>query len=502
MSGSDSAGEKLIVRRPLARNAVYSLLGQGLPLFAALIAFPLLIKALGTDRFGILSLAWVLIGYFSLFDLGLGRALTKLVAEKLGAGAEREIPDLVWSALALMFVLGVVGAILVALVSPWLVGSVLKIPHELQAETLHSFFIIAVSTPIVITTTGLRGILEARQMFGLVNAIRIPMGLFTFLGPLLVLPVTSSLAAITGVLLVGRVIAWMVHFYYCLKIMPSLRHGAVKIAAMGPLTRFGAWMSVTNTVGPLMVYLDRFAIGALISAAAVAYYTTPYEVVTKLSIVAGALSSVLFPAFASSMVEDRERAAWIYKKGVIYLLALLFPPILLVVAFARPWLEIWLGPEFAQNGFQVMQWLAAGVLCNSLAQIPFALIQGAGRPDLTAKLHLVELPFYFGLLWWMLSGHGIVGAAMAWSARTAADALVLFYLARTFVPGASLAREARVAAAAFVLLLAAALINGLGMKVWFVIATLAVYAPLAWMLVFVSRERAFSLNARNNTANG
>ena len=33
--------------------------------------------------FGVLSLVWMFIGYFSLFDLGLGRATTKLVAEKI-----------------------------------------------------------------------------------------------------------------------------------------------------------------------------------------------------------------------------------------------------------------------------------------------------------------------------------------------------------------------------------------------------------------------------------
>ena len=47
------------------------------------------------------------------------------------------------------------------------------------------------------------------------------------------------------------------------------------------LLRFGGWMTVSNIVGPLMVTLDRFLIGALISVSAVAYYATPYEVVSQ-----------------------------------------------------------------------------------------------------------------------------------------------------------------------------------------------------------------------------
>ena len=34
-----------------------------------------------------------------------------------------------------------------------------------------------------------------------------------------------------------------------------------------------------------MVYLDRFVIGAVISVTAVAYYATPYEIVTKIGII-------------------------------------------------------------------------------------------------------------------------------------------------------------------------------------------------------------------------
>ena len=75
-------------------NSVWNLVGLGLPLLVALVSIPILIRGLGTDRFGILTLAWVVIGYFSLFDLGLGRAVTKLVADRLGAGASERVPAL------------------------------------------------------------------------------------------------------------------------------------------------------------------------------------------------------------------------------------------------------------------------------------------------------------------------------------------------------------------------------------------------------------------------
>jgi len=99
----------------------------------------------------------------------------------------------------------------------------------------------------------------------------------------------------------------------------------------------------------------------------------------------------------------------------------LFPVVVLTIVAGACGLRIWLGADFAQHSFRVLQWLAAGVFPQSLAQVPFALVQGAGRPDLTAKLHLIELPLYMLALCWLISMYGVEGAAMAWTARVAVD---------------------------------------------------------------------------------
>src|SRR3984893_8589578 len=88
--------------RLLARNTVWNLIGSGAPMIVAVFCIPILIRGLGKDRFGVLTLAWALIGYASLFDLGLGRALTPLVSKKLGPEGDREDPSLAWTSLLLM----------------------------------------------------------------------------------------------------------------------------------------------------------------------------------------------------------------------------------------------------------------------------------------------------------------------------------------------------------------------------------------------------------------
>jgi O-antigen/teichoic acid export membrane protein len=408
---------------------MWNLLGQALPAVAAFIAIPPLVRGLGTDRFGVLTLAWTLIGYFSLFDFGLGRALTKFVAENVGRGDDRQISAIVWTATSVMTVLGTIAGVALGLSSSWLIGRVLHIPPHLRPETLRAFYVLGFALPIVTAHAGLRGVLEALMRFDLTNAVRIPMGILTFLGPLCVLPFSRSLFAVVSVLAAVRAAGCVAQLIFVVRTLPpTRREDRPKLGAVWPLVRFGGWMSISNVISPVMVSFDRFLISAMISVTAVTYYATPYEAVTKLLLIPGALVGVLFPAFSGSFVRDSAETSRLFRRGVKVLLLALFPLCLVTIGFAREALTIWLGSDFATRSGLVLQVLTVGVFVNGVASVPFALVQGIGRPDVTAKLHLLEFPVYLLLLWLLVMSHGIAGAAIAWATRMALDASLLLII--------------------------------------------------------------------------
>jgi O-antigen/teichoic acid export membrane protein len=420
--------------RLLAGNAIWNLVGFGAPLIFGLLCIPVVVREMGADRFGVLTLAWAVVGYASFFDLGLGRALTKLVAEKLGSNRHTDIPIFFWTSLLLMTILGLIGAAAVIAISPWLVHEALKIPKPIQNEALWSFVLLGLSIPVILITAGFRGFLEAHQAFRTINLLRVPMGMLTFGGPLIVLPFSRSLSAVVAVLVLGRAMAAGAHLLMCVRVMPNLwRRAAFQRAVIPSLLQLGTWMTVSNIIGPLMLYSDRFLIGALLSVSAVAYYATPYEFVTRLLLFPSAIAGVVFPAFSATFTRDPTRTAIIFKRSLKYLAIVLFPAVLLVVTFAEPGLRVWLGAEFARNSARVLQYLAVGVFLNSLTLLAFTLLQAVGRPDITAKVHLIEVPGYLLLLWLLVRAYGIEGAAIAWTIRVAIDAAVMFGLAKKFL---------------------------------------------------------------------
>lgn len=478
----------------LARNTLFNLIGYGVPLLVSVLAIPLLVRGLGTDRFGVLAIAWMVIGYFSLFDLGLGRALTQLVATRLGTRKQDEISGLVWTTFLLMAGLGSLGALLLVPLSPWLVRSALNIPEPLHDEAISAFRLLALSLPCVISTIGFRGVLEALQRFDLVNAVRIPLGVLTFVGPLAVLPFSSSLVPVVAVLVIGRLVAWIIHLALCFRVIPRLRERIIlRREVAGRLLRFGTWMTVSNVISPLMVYLDRFLIGAVLSMTAVAYYVAPYEIVTRIWLLPGAFLGVLFPAFAMSFACDRAQTARLVEHGLKGVAVVVFPIVLVAVALASEGLGLWLGADFVRSSTRVLQWLAVGVFINSLGQVAFSVIQGIGRPDLTGKLHLVELPVYLVAIWWLLGRYGIEGAAAAWTFRVAIDTVILFVIAGRFLPESlpTLRGTLLCMGIALLVLVFAAVLQGVGVKLVYLTTVLIAFGLIGWYRVLAPGERTW-----------
>ncbi len=411
----------------LARDSLLNLAGYALPIAAALVAVPRLLAGLGPERFAVLALAWALVSVFGVLDLGLGRALTHLVAQRTAAGRETELPALVSSSLGLLLGLGLGSALVLGLAAPWVSHFWWGQEGALAAETTAALRVLAAAVPLAVLGSGLRGVLEARRRFALVNVVRVPTGVLAALGPLAVLGITPVLPWVMLVLVLVRAGAFVAYLLPCLSLVSP---GAMRAEAAREVLRHGGSMMVSNLVAPLLQQLDRFVLAAVQPLAAVAAYATPYEVVSRVSVLPAALMAVLFPTWSALLARDRPAAEQLYRQSRRWLALLLAPPLALGALAARPALAWWIGPEAAEPSVVVARLLLAGAFCHALAQPPFHLLQAAGRADLTARLHLLEVPLYLAYLLPLALRFGAEGTAAAWAMRTGLSALALAWLAR------------------------------------------------------------------------
>ena len=417
-------------KRVLA-NAGWNLLGTVLPLVVAVVAVPFLLHRIGAERLGLLSLAWVLIGYFSLFDLGLGRALTKMVALHAEPGAEAKLSALCSTGMALVGMLGLAGGLLVAAAIPFSDLWIKPLPQEMHDEARHALVLIALGVPLVVGTAALRGILEGFQRFRLLNAIRVPAGVALFLAPCASAWFSPRLDWAIGALLVTRLVVLAAHVLPCASLV-HLAAAKVQREWVAPLLHFGGWLTVSSVLGPVIVYIDRFVIGAMLSAASMAYYSAPFDIVSRLLLIPVALTGALFPALTRAQGADPLAAQRLRKRSLQLTLLVVVPLAALGALIAEPAVRLWLGAEFAAQSAGVMRILLLGFVFNAAAQIPFAAMQGHGLTRQTALLHLIELPVYVTVLILLVQSHGLEGAAVAWALRALIDWAGLTWLLHAF----------------------------------------------------------------------
>ncbi len=484
----------------IARNARWNALGQGLPLLVGLAAIPITTHALGAPRFGLLALIWAVLGYVGALDFGLGRTTTKFVAEYLRRGDPAAVRRVATMGVVSQLALGMAGGVLLFAVAPYVVDRVFRAPPTLSAEGRIAFRVLALSVPLVLGSLSLRAILEAAERFDVVNLIRLPMSILMFVVPAVVGLLGGGLGLIVALLTAVRLI------------------GAVAFAAALPravagfswdfrggwstlrtLMGYAGWVAVSNTVNPLLAYLERFILGSLAGVTAVAYYAAPYEAVTRLLIVPVSLVGALFPTFSDSAQSDSipARHERLFQRGLRFLLVGLGAPTLVIIGCAGPLMTVWLGPEYAAHSAQALAILAAGVLVNSLAQLPSAYLLGRGRPDLPAKFHVVELLLYAVGAWLLVREFGVTGAALAWTGRVTVDAALLalalwrtqrFPLARWYGAGARRALGALLALA--VVTTSAAFALPPLPRVAVIGAAALAFVAFAWRRLFAEDERA------------
>jgi O-antigen/teichoic acid export membrane protein len=468
-----------------------------MPVVAAVFAIPILVRSLGSDRFGVLMLSWMIAGYFGLFDFGLGRALTKLLAHELSLAHHAKAASLFWTALIMMIAFGTIAAVILAILAPWITRVALRIPVALQPETLIGFYVIALGLPFLVSASALRAVLTAAERFDLLNTIRTPAGILSFAAPLLMLPFTHHLGWLTATLILNRILSWAIYFGTVLRAMPSVKSAVIfDRAAIRPLLGFGGWITISNIITPLMVYIDRFVIGMTISMAALTAYSVPMEIVSKSFILPAAISGVMFPAFARSFAARQSEVSRLFERAVKLVSAILLPLCLVIVTFAPQIMSIWIGRKFALEGSRqsstVLQILAAGAFVTGLSWIPLALLHAAHRPDLTAKLHLADFPLYAIVLWILIHRYGLEGAAFAWSGRLLAENIVLFAMAKRVIvcPLRGAMVNHAVIAVAVVCIAVGAFISDLQVKIGFLCVVLPMLAALGWRLMLDSEDRS------------
>jgi O-antigen/teichoic acid export membrane protein len=238
---------------------------------------------------------------------------------------------------------------------------------------------------------------------------------------------------------------------------------------------YSGWVAITAALGPVIGSVDRFVVGSVVGVAGLGYYTGAAEAATRFLLIPSTAFNALLPALAHTEARGgRDRALAAIRAAARQLATVLLPLCLSLFTFAPAILRVWLGPVFAEQAGTALRILAIGVFLGGLAHLPLAVLYGAGRPDLPAKIHIGEVIVHVPLTFLLVKTWGITGAALSWTLRCGADWLFYEIATRRAIgrSAGDIAEEERVRR---LLWLTLAFVSSLALTLWI--------GPLRWSVV-------------------
>lgn len=430
----------MIQGRKLASNSLLNLGTNGVLLILGAIFVPLMIRSFGAELFGVLSVTWMVLGQLGWLDLGLSRASARYVAVDLSRDRPDEAAAWTWTALVTQLPTGLLGALVLWFAAPSL-ATALHVHPIHRPETILALRLFAVSIPLDLLSRPLVGVCQAGQRFLTINIINLIDTLWTFAAFGVGIVRSGNFRAVVIALLVWEVVSLVVWYLAAANVLPDLRLIPGKRFLLEyrerarEMFRFGGWVALSAVVGPLLLYFDQWIIGILLSAAILPFYTIPFNILVRLDFIPTSLTTTLFPAFSALHAEaDLARIRLYLSSSARLLAAVLIPLFFVILVWGPDFLRIWIGPDFAMKGGVTLRILAAGVAVALLAPLLGALLDGIGRPDLVAKLYIVELPFNVASVWLLTLRFSLGGAAISYTARALIETCALWIIVWRVMP--------------------------------------------------------------------
>lgn len=413
----------------MIKNSLFNLLGYLVPAVIGLPAIGYLARQLNVEMFGVFALFIVLVGYASIFDFGITRAVVRSIA--INVKNKIEIEKIIGTSLILVCLMGVLLTFLGYQFS-YYITNVLNVSSLHFDEVNDSIKILSLSLVCVLINQVIWSVYEGLQNFKYLNFIRIISSLFVIICPVVLVYFYDTLISAVYGIVVGRIISLLIsYFHFSFYYTFNLK---IDFSIVPNLLKYGSWLTVSNCISPLVMYFDRFLVSSLNGTSFVAYYSAPGDLVNRLNVIPASISKALFPIFSTggdSFIKGE--SVNLYWLGVGLAFFSSFIVALPIFIFSKQILSLWLGGDFGERSYEVLQIFLVGFLFNSIAQIPYGKIQAAGKSKLTALIHLSESIPYLIFLYYMTYYFSILGAAMAWSFRMLADCLILFYFSQQII---------------------------------------------------------------------
>jgi O-antigen/teichoic acid export membrane protein len=369
----------------IKHNSFFGLLGFVIPTGVVLVSYPVLIHHLGASSFGIYILATSISGTLAFLDFGISAATLKFVAEDVAKGDYKAAANVIVASLIFYGGLGVLGAIAIWVLSPWLI-LIFSVATSMQGDAIIVFRLASIQFAIFFITTVFISLFKGLQRFQLSTVILSLLSILTYgSAAICTLTLGFGLIGITFISLMANLIvlglsSWM-GLQLCYEAGIPIYLGRPTRVIYRRMLGFGSALAVSSIAGILHAQIQKMLIAALLGPQYVTSFVLGVWGPAKINSATRAMSEPLFPRIASISTPSKGKyIRSLYYRYVIVLIVFSSVGLLPFLFYSRKIFAFWMGAAVPAYAPEIASIIAISLLINVLGQPAYHCLNGLGRP--------------------------------------------------------------------------------------------------------------------------
>ena len=395
-------------------NVLWNWLGVAVMLLTGFVLSPVIIRRVGHDGYGVWALAFSLIEYYWLLDLGLRRATSKYSAHYKATGEPERINEVVNTGLAYFAGVAALVAAATFLFAPraW---QYFNVSPQHRDEFSFLVIVIGLSWAMGSVFNVFGACLEGFQRFDLSSRIWIAVTGVRAGGCLLLLWMGYGLKAMGALVVAAQIFGYAYSFLAFRRVFPERRFSLslARFSMLRQLAVYGMHAFVAVVASQLLNQSVPVLIGHFLPVAFIGYYTVPQrllsyaaEIVERVGMVTNTSAAEMW---ARGDIESLSRLGMYANR---YCMVMFMPVVVVILGWGPELLRVWVGPEFARYAAPLLPAFLLSTTIVSAGQYNSgSLLFGVGRHGGYSKWMLAEALLNVAGMIYLLPRHGILAAA-------------------------------------------------------------------------------------------
>jgi len=397
------------------KNAVYNAIGFILPVVVSLFTTPYIVHKLNTEIYGIYVLAISLMGMLSFLDLGFGQGIIKFVSHYEAKNDFKKINEVVNTSLLINIAMGLLGGLIIFLLSDFLSKKVFKVKPEQIELAINSFKIVSVGFVLNLISSTFSNIPKALQRYDIPVKIQNTVWSLSVMSSVIVLYSGYGLVEMLTFYVIFQFLGLISYFWFSKKIIPQMKLSLeFNKDVFKEVFSFSIFTAINSITGNIVFRVDKMIIAYFLGPSAVTYYQIPFTIVQMAN---GFISSViqhLFPAVSFlNSIGDRDKLKKMYIKTTKYIIAFSLIVFSGLVLFGKPFLKIWIGKEISEISYPLLVIISLVFFFISISNVGYYYYNGLGLSKVNMISSFVGAIAYIIFAIGLIPAFNLKGAALS-----------------------------------------------------------------------------------------